>query len=565
MQPLTESDETSQSATPTWPALRIEGLTVAFTIAGVSRTAVNNIAFDVNAGETVAIVGESGSGKSTTVMAVLRIIAAGGHVVSGRILLAGKDITHFSDSQMRAVRGKEIALVPQDPMSNLDPVMRIGAQVTETVRAHRKLGREQVRAEAVRALSEAGLTDSESRLRQYPHEFSGGMRQRVLIAIGLANQPKLLIADEPTSALDVTVQRRILDHLATLVAGTGTAVLFITHDLGLAAERADRVIVMKDGSIVEQGTAIEVLRHPKHEYTKALVSAVPSAIFTRDREAQSLEPDSSTQLRPLLQAEHLVKRYRIRGQKGVAGVAALNDVSFSVLRGQTLAMVGESGSGKSTAASVVLRLIDPTSGRVLFDGTEVTNRQGTHLRDFRRRVQPIFQDPYASLDPMFTVERILLEPLKAFAIGTTASRRDRVREMMEQVALPASMLNRHPSELSGGQRQRVAIARALSTGPELVVCDEPVSALDVLVQAQILELLASLQEQLGLSYLFISHDLGVIRTVADHVLVMQSGRIVESGSTDQIFSDPQQDYTRELLAAIPGARTVMPEGSGAGD
>jgi peptide/nickel transport system ATP-binding protein len=532
-------------------ALSVAGLTVEFTVAGVTRRAVDDVSFDISPGETVAVVGESGSGKSTTVAAILGVLAAGGRVASGRVLIGGRNIVGLSESQMRAIRGKEVALVPQDPMSNLDPVMRIGAQVNETVTAHRKLARSQVRAEAISALSQAGLLDPERRLRQYPHEFSGGMRQRVLIAIGLANQPRLLIADEPTSALDVTVQRRILDHLAALVDGTGTAVLFITHDLGLAAERADRLIVMKSGRIVEQGGALEVLRNPQHHYTNALIAAVPSTTTATDRRPETQSDDP-----PLLRAENLVKRYHVRGQRAGTEIAALDDVSFSVARGRTLAVVGESGSGKSTAASIVLRLIEPTSGRVVFDGLDVTHRRGARLREFRRKVQPIFQDPYASLDPMFTIERILTEPLRAFSIGDASSRRGRAREMMEQVSLPVSMLNRHPSELSGGQRQRVAIARALATRPELVVCDEPVSALDVLVQAQILDLLASLQEQLGLSYLFISHDLGVIRAVADEVAVMSAGRIVEHGTARQIFDDPQQEYTRDLLAAIPG-RTLL--------
>jgi peptide/nickel transport system ATP-binding protein len=381
-------------------------------------------------------------------------------------------------------------------------------------------------------------------MRQYPHEFSGGMRQRVLIAIALAGDPELLIADEPTSALDVTVQKQILARLQRLVDERGTALLFVTHDLGLAADSADRIVVMHDGRVVEEGPPGRVLLAPDDEYTKRLIAAAPLAHTPREERAAS---DGGA----MLVARDVVKEFAVRGTRGER-MRAVDDVSFSLARGTTLAVVGESGSGKTTMARIALGLEQPTSGGVLVDGEPMDTRDRRLRRELRRKVQPIFQDPYGSLDPMFTIERIIEEPLHIFRVGDRASRRARVAELLDQVALPRSIAQRSPSELSGGQRQRVAIARALALEPELVVCDEAVSALDVLVQEQILTLLQELQGRLGVSYLFITHDLGVVRQIAHEVIVMRRGAIVESGPVARIFDAPEEEYTRELIASIPG-------------
>jgi peptide/nickel transport system ATP-binding protein len=422
----------------------------------------------------------------------------------------------------------------------------------------------------VRALAEAGLPDAARRAKQYPHEFSGGMRQRALIAIGLSCQPKLLIADEPTSALDVTVQRKILDHLETMTAELGTSVLLITHDLGLAAERADKVVVMYQGNVVEAGPSLELLRNPQHPYTRRLVESAPSLASRRIQVAKEQGVEAEDLLAPtdaakekaaddVLQIKDLRKVYKLRQGLGKASdFAAVDGVSFNVKRGTTTAIVGESGSGKSTVAKMVLQLESPTDGQILFDGVDTAGLKGKELFKFRRRVQPIFQDPYGSLDPMYNIYRTIEEPLRVHKIGNAASREKKVRELLDQVALPQTTMQRYPNELSGGQRQRIAIARALALDPEVIICDEAVSALDVLVQAQVLNLLAELQDNLGLTYLFITHDLAVVRQIADHVCVMEKGKLVETGSTDDVFDNPQQAYTQALLDAIPGGSLLLP-------
>ncbi|MGW9629600.1 ABC transporter ATP-binding protein [Agromyces sp. NPDC055520] len=534
------------------PVLRISGLSVAFRSGGELITAVNDVSIDVAAGETVAIVGESGSGKSTTAAAINRLLPENGVITAGSIRFEGREITELGENELVKLRGAGIGLVPQDPMSNLNPLMRVGEQIGEALEVHGYGTGEAVRARVVELLELVGIPEPEQRSRQYPHEFSGGMRQRALIAMGLACRPRLLIADEPTSALDVTVQRRILDQLDQLTGEMGTAVFLITHDLALAAERADRIVVMFRGSIVETGTSQEVLANPQHEYTKQLLAAAPSLASRREPlPIRSGDVDA----RPLVEVTDLRKEFHLRSPKAgePTTFTAVDGVSFTIPRGKTVSIVGESGSGKSTTANLVLGLEQITSGRIAFDGTDLTALKRRELFAFRRRVQPVFQNPYASLDPRYTVEESIAEPLKVHRIGNAADRRKRVAELLEQVALPVAMSSRLPHELSGGQRQRVAIARALALEPELVVLDEAVSALDVLVQAQILELLAGLQSRLGLSYLFISHDLAVVRMISDEVHVMQCGRIVESGTPEQIFDDPQDPYTQELLAAIPGA------------
>lgn len=546
------------------PLLDIRDLNVAFSADGELIPAVRDVSLTVYPGQTVAIVGESGSGKSTTAHAIIDLLPGTGRVTSGSIVFDGKDLTKASPKEIVAVRGRGIGLVPQDPMSNLNPVWKIGFQVRETLEANGIAKGAEARKRAVELLREAGMSDADRRVNQYPHEFSGGMRQRTLIAIGLSCRPKLLIADEPTSALDVTVQRQILDHLDGLTAELGTAVLLITHDLGLAAERAEHLVVMYRGRVVESGPALRILREPQHAYTKKLVDSAPSLASQRlsavrkraeiREHAVEVAEQVAERTDDVVIAEHLAKDFRVRGSAPwrSSNHRAVDDVSFRLPRGTTLAIVGESGSGKSTVARMVLGLLEPTSGTVTFDGRDVAKLDTKGAFGFRRRVQPIFQDPYGSLDPMYSIYRTIEEPLRTHKIGTGAERAATVRELLDKVALPASVLRRYPNELSGGQRQRVAIARALALSPEVVVCDEAVSALDVLVQAQILNLLGDLQAELGLSYLFISHDLAVVRQIADHVLVMREGRVVESAATEEVFDNPREEYTRRLLDAIPG-------------
>ncbi|MGW9157034.1 ABC transporter ATP-binding protein [Microbacterium sp. NPDC055665] len=543
----------------TEPLLSVQGLAVDFaTLDGVVH-AVEGVDLEIRPGETVAIVGESGSGKSTTAMAIIGLLAGGGKVASGSIRLDGKEISHAPEHELRMIRGRDIGLVPQDPMSNLNPVAKIGTQVAEALLAHGLATRQNVQAKVVEALTAAGLPDPERRAKQYPHEFSGGMRQRALIAIGLACNPRLLIADEPTSALDVTVQQTILDQIGQMTREQGTAVLLITHDLGLAAERAERVVVMHRGKVVEQGAARQILEDPQHPYTQSLVKAAPSVAAARLRpeafrvQERDAEADAVVDAAPadnIVEIENLTKVYPVRGRG--EDFVAVDDVSLVIPRGETVAIVGESGSGKTTTARMLLKVIEPTSGLIRYEGKDIASLSKADTKEFRQQVQPIFQDPYSSLNPMFTIERLIGEPLDFYKRGSSADRRARVRQLLDDVALPQSMLRRYPSELSGGQRQRVAIARALALSPDLIVCDEPVSALDVLVQDQILKLLGDLQREYGLSYLFISHDLAVVRLISDYVCVMKDGKLVEAASSEEIFTNPRDPYTRRLLASIPG-------------
>ncbi len=524
---------------PSAPLLTIRDLRVAFG----GTEVLHGVDLDVRRGERVAIVGQSGSGKSTLIAAVLRLLPGAGRITGGSIRLGDLDVSGADEATMRPVRGGRIGLVPQDPSTNLNPAMKVGAQIADSLRAGGLRGRAAVRQRVVELMTEAGIPEAARRADQYPHEFSGGMRQRILIAIALARQPELLIADEPTSALDVTVQRQILDHLQTLVDQHGTTLLFVTHDLGVAADRTDRVVVMLDGEIVEQGAPEDILRNPQHEYTKRLIAAAPALT--------GVAPEPVAAGEPILVVSDLVKEYKLRG-RGAGTLRASDGVSFTVRRGTTTAVVGESGSGKTTVARIVLGLETPTSGSALVDGLSIGTARGAERRSVRRRVQPVFQDPYGSLDPTSTIERIIDEPLRVFGIGDRASRTERVATLLDQVALPRTVAQLRPNELSGGQRQRVAIARALALEPELLILDEAVSALDVLVQEQILALLDDLQDRLGLSYLFITHDLGVVRRIADDVVVMRRGKVVEHGSVAQVFGAPAEQYTRDLLDAIPG-------------
>jgi peptide/nickel transport system ATP-binding protein len=549
------------------PLLSVAGLQVRF---GDDAPAVQQVDLTVRAGQTVAIVGESGSGKSTTAAAILGLLAPGGRITAGRIVFDRVDLTAADQRRLRAIRGTGIGYVPQDPMTNLNPVWKVGFQVREALRANNISS---AKKQAVQLLADAGLPDPVLRARQYPHQLSGGMCQRALIAIGLAGRPRLLIADELTSALDVTVQRQVLDHLQHLTGELGTAVLLITHDLALAAERAERLIVMHRGAVVETGAAQLILQDPQHPYTQRLVAAAPSlrdtttAARTRQRVTHAASEHAGTDVsEDVVVASELTKVYRpSRGAPWRrAEVRAVDDVSFRLRRATTLAIAGESGSGKSTLARMVLGLLQPSWGTVVFDGLNITDTASLSRSEtlaFRRRVQPVFQNPYGSLDPMYSVFHTIEEPLRIHRIGDRRQRQQAVRELAEQVALPSSLLSRRPRELSGGQRQRVAIARALAVRPEVLVCDEAVSALDVVVQAQILDLLAELQAALGLTYLFISHDLAVIRQIADEVMVMRAGRVVEHAATEDVFTRPLHDYTRQLLAAIPGARADYPDSS----
>ena len=648
------------------PLLEVKNLQVDFTTdTGRAVHAVRNSSFSVYPGQWVAIVGESGSGKSTSAMAVLGLLPGTGHVVGGSIKLDGQEISGLKQKEYDKLRGSKMGLVPQDPMSNLNPVWRIGTQVKEALVANNMDIDHEKRSSLAKALagdevelkgnddetflgskelpellaaakealsgiglsgddldaamarfndewvpgsetrwrvadglikagvkdddawgiakkyvvgstmddriagllSEAGLPDAATRARQFPHEFSGGMRQRALIAIGLACRPELLIADEPTSALDVTVQKKILDHLHMLTDSLGTAVLFITHDLGLAAERAQHIVVMYKGQVVESGPSLEVLQHPQHPYTKRLVAAAPSLASQRIISVKEHGGDAKTVMEhtvneaslkkgePIITVDHLTKEFKLPRKKEM--FKAVDDVSFSLKKGTTLAIVGESGSGKSTVANMVLHLLEPTSGKVFYQGRDISEFKAKDLLDFRRHVQPVFQNPYGSLDPMYSIYRSIEEPLRIHGIGDKKSRAKRVRELIDMVELPESVMGRYPNELSGGQRQRIAIARAMALDPDVIVCDEAVSALDVLVQDQVLRLLNDLQAERGLSYLFITHDLAVVRQIADEVVVMQHGKLVEHATTDEVFDHPKKQYTRDLLDAIPGGKLQL--------
>lgn len=529
--------------------LEIEDLHVNYVVRGQEVPAVRGVDLKIREGEIVAIVGESGSGKSTFAKAILHLLADNGRVRARRMDFAGQDLTTRSRREWRKIRGAEIALVPQDPTLSLDPLMAVGAQVAETILIHDRVSKEEAKARVIELLSDAGIPDAANRANQLPSEFSGGMRQRALIASALAGEPRLLVADEPTSALDVTVQRQILDRLERLRDELGIAVLLITHDLGVAADRADRVLVMQHGEIVESGVAARVLAQPEHEYTRRLVAAAPGLGGATVTQRTPAPPMDSP---PILRLTNLRKEFDLRGSED--SLVAVDDVSFDIRSGETFGLVGESGSGKSTTARVALHLERATAGKIEFGGEDVTGLRGEALRQLRRRFQLVHQSPYASLDPRMRIGEIIREPLRSFKIGSRASQLARVRELLDAVALPSDYLDRRPGELSGGQRQRVSIARALATNPECIVLDEAVSALDVSVQAQVLELLAQLQRDTGVAYLFISHDLGVVREISHRVGVLRRGELVESGPTDDVLKHPEHPYTQALIEAIPGGR-----------
>ncbi|UOQ58978.1 ABC transporter ATP-binding protein [Leucobacter rhizosphaerae] len=576
------------------PLLSIRDLAVQYRTPRGLVDAVRSVSFDVEPGQVTAIVGESGSGKTTVAQSVIGLLASNGQIAGGSVVLNERrvgptELVGLSERRWRGLRGRCIGLIPQDPGNSLNPVGTIGGSIGESLRIHGMRDRTQRRARVLELLEQVGIDQPEARAKQYPHEFSGGMRQRVLIAAAIANNPELIIADEPTSALDVTVQRTVLDLLDRLRQETGTGVLFITHDLAVAAERAENVVVMRGGEVQESGPSERVLSRPESEYTRQLMRDAPAfgdgpkreriavgsgtgigtATGTEDF-AEFSEPVADAAVdaaggaapaggalaaepattAPLVTVAHL--RQEFRTGRSSEPFVAVDDVSFVVPRGSTHALVGESGSGKTTTGRAIAGFATPTSGSIRVDGTEVTELRGAALREFRKTTQLVYQNPYGSLDPRQTIAQALAEPLRNFGIGSRGDRADRVHRALELVALPAEFAHRRPRELSGGQRQRVAIARALIVEPELVVLDEAVSALDVTVQAQILRLLVSLQQELGLSYVFISHDLAVVRQIADTVSVLQRGRQVEHGPTEQVFSDAQHPYTRQLIEAIPG-------------
>ncbi|OCP03402.1 MULTISPECIES: ABC transporter ATP-binding protein [unclassified Ensifer] len=534
-------------AKPLPPVLEVEGLCIAYRDGHAERRAVHDVSFRINPGEVVALVGESGSGKTTTAQSIIGLLAANGRVESGSIKLNGTDIARWSDRQLDTVRGVKISLVPQDPGSSLNPIKTIGSQIGEIFRIHGALHSEEIEGRVLSLLARVGLSEPALRARQYPHELSGGMRQRVLIAIAIALKPQLIIADEPTSALDVTVQKRILDLIDELRAEYGTSVLLVTHDLGVAADRADRLVVLQKGRIQEQDAAGVILAAPRSAYTRQLLADAPS--FTAPVKRPIRSPGVGVQ-DDVVVVEGLVREFPRDDGRG--RLCAVNDLSFRVRRGTTHAIVGESGSGKTTTIRNIVGFDKPTAGRIEIDGIEVSGLKGEDLRQFRRKIQLVYQNPYGSLDPRQSVLQIVTEPLLNFSRLARADREEKVRTILSRVGLPEDALLRRPHALSGGQRQRVAIARALVLDPQVVVLDEAVSALDVSVQARILDLLAELQSDLGLTYLFVSHDLAVVRQISDTVSVLKDGRLVEGGVVSEIFEAPSSEYTCELINAIPG-------------
>jgi oligopeptide transport system ATP-binding protein len=519
--------------------LKVEHLSVSFVTRMGTTRAVDDISFTVESGKITAIIGESGSGKSVACYSLLGLIPQPpGRIDDGRALFRGKDLLQLSEAELRRIRGRDIAMVFQDPMTCLNPYMTVGAQLMEPLLYHKKVSRAQARRRALELLEEVGIREPAARIDNYPHQFSGGMRQRVMIAMALINEPQLLIADEPTTALDVTVQAQILQLLASIQRKRNIGILLISHDLAVVADIADQIVVMQAGRVVEAGDRNGIFRNAQHPYTRNLLQAIPRG------DKQGELPAS----KPLITVRNLCTWF----QQGARTVQAVDDVSFDIRRGEVLGLVGESGSGKSTIGRSILRLVPVTSGQVIFDGTDVTALAGRELKNLRRRMQLIFQDPFASLNPRMTVYDTLAEPLLLHGIAIRRTVAEHVLRLMDDVGLARAFVRKYPHEFSGGQRQRIAIGRALATRPEFVVADEPVSALDVTIQAQILVLMRELGREYGLTMLFISHDLAVVRQLADRIVVMHQGKIVEQARARDLFERPQQDYTQQLLQSIPG-------------
>ncbi|MCG8708250.1 ABC transporter ATP-binding protein [Brenneria sp. 4F2] len=558
------------SAKDARPVLKVAHLTTAFKADDRWKTVVNDISFEIQAGETLAIVGESGSGKSVTSLSIMRLLDARKSRITGSIELNGEELLTRSERQMRQVRGNEIAMIFQEPMTSLNPAFSIGNQIAESLINHRQMTAREARREAVGLLEKVRIPNAASRFDEYPHQFSGGMRQRVMIAMALALRPKLLIADEPTTALDVTIQGQILDLIKTLQAEEGTAVLFITHDMGVVAETADRTLVMLRGDCMETGATRQLFASPATPYTRSLLAAVPrlGSMKGVPRPMKFPESDAATgQIstpplsrplppgqRPLLSVKNLTTRFNVQGgilNRTVGAVHAVENVSFDLLPGETLSLVGESGCGKSTTGRSITRLVKPLAGHIDFDGYDVLNLSSHELRLMRRRIQMIFQDPFASLNPRMSIAETLTEPFLQHRLGTRAQAKEKTAELMTKVGLSPAMMKRYPHEFSGGQRQRICIARALTLDPKVIVADESVSALDVSVKAQVINLLMDLQASMGLSYLFISHDMAVVERISHRVAVMLLGEIVEIGPRAAIFEHPQHPYTRKLIASVP--------------
>lgn len=532
--------------TTTQPAVRVQGLKVAYG----DKEVLHGVDMSVVKGEIYAVVGASGSGKSTFLSTVLGLYASGEQILDGDICVFGTHTNTLKAQSRRSFRRDYLGYVPQDPMTNLNPSMRIGKQIEDALLAGGKLSKHEVKSHVIHLLSEVGIDEPERRMRQFPHEFSGGMCQRILIAIALSRNPALIIADEPTSALDVTVQKTILDHMVSLVKERGITLLFITHNLALAAERANHIGVMHDGRIIESGTAEDIVLHPQEQYTKKLINA-DVALALRDNGKE--ESKAKVDPQPALLVDDVCKQFTVGGLRKHT-IEASKHVSFTVARGTTTALVGESGSGKTTLARMILGLEKPSSGRIVVDGSLVDAGDRDSMKQIRTFVQPVFQNPYASLDPTYTVASVIEEPLNILGEGSPKERKERVAELLHNVDLDPSMALRKPGQLSGGQRQRVAIARALAIHPKMLVLDEAVSALDVLVQNQILSLLRELQHDFGYTYLLITHDLGVARYFCDQVVVLHKGVVQEQGSIETVFNNPQSTYTQQLLDAIPRAK-----------
>ena len=553
------------------PVLSVKNLTTSFLVDGEWKSVVRDVSFDVFPGETVAIVGESGSGKSVTSLSCMRLLAPGSSRIEGTIVLNGRELLSLSEKEMRAVRGNEESMIFQEPMTSLNPIFTIGRQISEVLTRHKGLSKQEARAETVRLLEKVRIPNAGARFDDYPHQFSGGMRQRVMIAMALASKPKLLIADEPTTALDVTIQGQILDLIKVLQEEEGMSVLFITHDMGVVAEIADRTIVMYRGEAVESGPTEEIFHHGKHPYTRALLSAVPKLGSMQDRKwptrfavvdmktGEAAEPEEvagtvAAGKTPVLSVKNLVTRFAVRSglfSRQTGSVHAVENISFDLHQGETLSLVGESGCGKSTTGRSIMRLIEPTGGEVALDGYDVLKLDSVGLRNMRKSVQMIFQDPFSSLNPRMTVGAAISEPFIKHKLGSAKDAKEKTADLLRKVGLTPDMARRYPHEFSGGQRQRIAIARALSLNPKVIVADESVSALDVSIKAQVCNLLLDLQESMNLAFLFISHDMAVVERVSHRVAVMYLGEIVEIGPRAAVFDNPQHAYTRKLMSAVP--------------
>lgn len=532
------------------PILQVKELSVSFQSRGEEVQAVRGVSFEIHKGETLGIVGESGSGKSVTARSIMRLLPSPpSFIKEGEIVFLGENLVHKTEKEMEHIRGRDIGMIFQDPMTSLNPTMTIGTQIAESLIKHQHLSKKEAETQAMDMLKLVGIRNSEARYHQYPHEFSGGMRQRVMIAIALACRPALLIADEPTTALDVTIQAQILNLMKTMQQRFGTSILLITHDLGVVAGMCDRVVVMKDGEIVETGTTEEIFANPRHPYTLKLLHALPRLDEKKKAKPAPLVLTRSDNDRPFIEVRSL-KKYFDLGKGNI--LKAVNGVSFHINRGETLGVVGESGCGKSTTGRTILRLHEPTGGEVLYDGMSINRLSAKEMKIMRRYMQMIFQDPYASLNPRLRVLDIIGEALDVQKLaGSKLERQKRVEELLDMVGLDPSFAMRYPHEFSGGQRQRIGIARALAVNPQFIVCDEPLSALDVSIQAQVVKLLEELQHRLGLTYLFIAHDLSMVKHISDRVAVMYMGKIVELAESEELYANPLHDYTKTLLAAIP--------------